>query len=606
MNFSFSPGTLVLLLVMNVYSGIKECYGQKPLNRLVSVHAKKEPLSSVLRSVSESGKFYFSYNSDILPGDSLVSLTVRDKQAASVLELLLGERYQYRESGNHIIILRQNKERNLTVTGLVTDSDTQAPADYVSIYSRKLLISALTDDRGVFRLRVKDASFPLELTVSKIGYGDTTVVVGLAENENLKISIYPRAVLLDPVIVRNAEGAGTWLGRLFLSTRLRAQSRNISEFFVSLPYQASLTPGLGTHGKMSGQVVNKFSLNLLGGYTAGVKGMELAGGFNISKNDVKYLQMAGIFNVVSGKVEGVQLAGLHNHVMDSLSGVQVSGFSSVVMKESRGLQVSGFLSRTKGMAKGIQMSGVASLTGNESVGVQISGAVSSVRGSFRGVQVAGVINRTSRSFKGFQLAGLANLGAGKVSGMQLAPVNLAKTLRGVQFGVVNVADSASGYSIGLINIIKKGNSNISFYANDIAPFNLAWRMGTKKFYSMLLAGGNTGGVTRVFTFGAGFGHEFDLGKKLSLSTELISQNAFMGSWENLPSIYRFQSALNYKINDRFALLAGPAYSIFHSDGKNEKQGYKSFPPKNYPFSFSRGNHSGWLGWQVDISWRYGR
>jgi hypothetical protein len=37
-------------------------------------------------------------------------------------------------------------------------------------------------------------------------------------------------------------------------------------------------------------------MNVIGGYTAGVDGLEMGGVFNINQKDVRYFQMAGVFN----------------------------------------------------------------------------------------------------------------------------------------------------------------------------------------------------------------------------------------------------------------------------------------------------------------------
>src|SRR5690606_33332308 len=109
----------------------------------------------------------------------------------------------------------------------------------------------------------------------------------------------------------------TAAGRFFVSSKQKLQSLNLGGFFANTPFQTSITPGLSTHGSMSGQVVNKFSVNLLGGYTSGVNGVELGGGFNINKRNVNFLQAAGVFNLVGGSVSGIQLAGVNNSVLDS-------------------------------------------------------------------------------------------------------------------------------------------------------------------------------------------------------------------------------------------------------------------------------------------------
>src|SRR3546814_13480081 len=86
-----------------------------------------------------------------------------------------------------------------------------------------------------------------------------------------------------------AGGAGverTRLVRFFVSSGQRIQSLNLRGFFTESPVQVSLMPGLSTQGRMSAQVVNNFSVNLIGGYTAGLNGMEMAGVFNMNKKDV--------------------------------------------------------------------------------------------------------------------------------------------------------------------------------------------------------------------------------------------------------------------------------------------------------------------------------
>ena len=87
-------------------------------------------------------------------------------------------------------------------------------------------------------------------------------------------------------------------------------------------FQFSVLPSVGTNGRNSGNVINHYSFNLLGGYSAGTTKLELAGLFNINRGDMSGVQMAGWFNQVGGKVEGVQLAGLFNSNLDSVKGVQ--------------------------------------------------------------------------------------------------------------------------------------------------------------------------------------------------------------------------------------------------------------------------------------------
>jgi hypothetical protein len=592
---------LAVLLVM-IPCG---CFAQQILNKPVDISVKGQPVSAVLKSMSEQGKFYFSYNSNLIAGDSLVTLNATGQPVRQVLDQLFQNKFQYKEKGDYLIILPA-REKPFHINGLIVDDETGKPVDYASVYSRQLLVSTLSEDDGGFRLRIRERAFPIYLTVSKVGYGDTTMVINSTDEAARTMRIQQRAVDLDPLIVRYSEGESTWLGRLFLSQRLRAQSRNIGRFFVALPYQASLTPGLGTHGRMSAQVVNKVSLNVAGGYTAGVNGVEIAGGFNISKENVRYVQLAGAFNVVSGDVDGVQIAGFSNNVLDSLHGVQLSGFSGMVRKHVDGAQISGFLSRAGGGIAGAQVTGAIGLIRNGGRGAQISGGYNQVRGVFEGVQIAGVANNARDSIRATQISGGFNI-ARKIKGVQLAPFNYAKVMRGVQIGIVNIADSSSGASIGLFNIVRKSTSNISLYATDIAPFNVAWKMGTHKFYSLLMAGTGISGDKKMRTFGVGFGREFFPFKKAGFFVEILNQNIYLGNWETMPSLYRLQIAATYKLSKHFMLFGGPSYSIYDHDGVETGKGYKQLPPSGYPkIELGSKNATSWIGFQAGVSWRYGR
>jgi len=581
-------------------------YAQKLLNSKVSINVRQRPVSEVLKSVSEQGKFYFSYNSNHIPGDSIVTLFVQNKPVKQVLDVLLTGIYQYKETGDYIIIQRAAREKYFHLIGGIMDSETGKGVDYASIYSKQQLVSALSDEQGFFRLKLRDRNFPLTLTISKIGYADTSIVVNSEHETDLKIILSPKAIDLDPVFVRYSEGGGSWLARLFVSSKLRLQSRNISRFFVSLPYQASLTPGLSTHGKMSTQVSNKFSLNIMGGYTAGVNGAELAGGFNISKKDVRYVQIAGIFNVVAGHVEGVQMAGLYNQVLDSLRGVQISGLGNQINKSLSGVQVAGLLNRISGTTHGVQISGLGNIAKNQVKGGQVSGLLNVSERYIKGFQVTGGINFAKEAISGVQVAGLGNAARKEMKGFQLAGAyNYAKNLKGVQFGVVNIADSSSGYSIGLINIVKKGKGAFSIFANEMLPVNLDWKSGNRKLYSIFTVGSGIGPDDKAYTFGFGFGKEFVLNKNLRLSTEFINQNFYLGQWEDLPVLYRFQTALQLKLGKRISLFAGPSFSVFRVEQKEIKKGYQSFSGTGVFRSRINDNTNSWVGWQGGLIWNYG-
>jgi len=608
-----------LFLFVSLLLIVHGSYAQSILNKPVSVNVTQQPLATVLDKISSEGNFHFSYIKDFIRDDSLVTINVSHKTVKQVLDLIFQGSCQYREIGNQLVLQRTGKEKWYAISGYITDASTGKPVSNATIYERMQLISTMTNEQGFFRIRLREKDQITAITVSKDLYKDTAMVISGRHDQEMKASIKPSNPIMLSVVDVNqySHVEQTWLGHFFLSSRQRVQSLNLREFFTKQPYQYSIVPSLGTHGKLGSQVVNKFSLNMIGGYTAGLNGVEMAGIFNIDQKDVKYLQAAGIFNIVGGKLEGVQFAGLHNHVLDSMKGMQASGISNVVRGSFEGVQLSGMVNHTKGNIAGMQASGVVNISEDSIRGVglagilndtkyisglQASGIGNLVRGNMEGVQLAGIFNYT-KGFNGLHAAGIGNIARGPVEGLQIAGIfNYAKKLKGVQIGLVNIVDSSDGYSIGLFNLVRKnGYHRLEIYSDEMLDINLAWKSGNHKLYTIFLAGASLNRIEKAYSFGFGLGHSFRLNQKMSIDAEYISQSVYLGSWKYQESLNRFQPVLNIKLAKNITLFAGPSFTIgAHEAGGTPVAGYKAALPGRYNAFKMGDNASGWFGWHAGI------
>ena len=587
--------------------------GQAILQKNISLDVNKQRLDNVLEILSNKGDFYFSYNSSIIKKDSLISLRASNKTVKEILSQLFNTTYEFKESGNYIIIRKApirmtlvtqkgvTEEKIYSVSGYVYDEQSGIAINEASIYEKTILASAMTNTEGFFKIKLKSSKTSMvELTVSKEFYEDTTIKIQPRYNQQLSITMIPieieannevitpedystpdsMKVIIDtmttatpPVIADSIKVQQTGIGKFFLSGKQKIQSLNLKKFFTTRPFQVSVVPGLSTHGHLSSQVVNNFSLNIFGGYTAGTNGLELGGLFNIDKKDVKYLQAAGLFNSVGGQVNGLQLAGINNLVQDNVKGLQAAGINNFV-------------------------------TG-KMIGLQIGGVYNHVSDSVKGVQVAGVGNFSKEKVSGVQIAGVANISNREMDGVQIAGViNYAKKLRGVQIGLINIADTSEGYSIGLINIILKGYHKLSFSANEIQNVNASFKTGNSKLYSILQAGVNLSDSNKVYSFGYGLGSELSLNKKktLSINPELSCQYLYLGSWDYLNLLNRFNLNFNVKLGKYVSLFAGPSYSVYLTDQNGSFSGYLNpIPPSGYNTTKFSDKVTGWFGWNAGIN-----
>ncbi|MBC8052289.1 MAG: STN domain-containing protein [Sphingobacteriaceae bacterium] len=564
------------------------------LNKLITVNISNQRLEQVLAKISKEGDFIFSYSGSVLNKDSLVSVNVQRITLRDLLDKLFRGKVDYKESGKYIILRSTVRRFSIVpqvittgsnsyfIDGHIIDINSGAKVKDASVYEKHLLQSTLSDDEGYFKLQFKGNNQSIILTASKDTYRDTSMLF----LSSVKIS--PTGYLSNDGETINPASNRVErfrLSRFLISSRQRIQSLNIPDFIANSPFQASLLPGISSHGMLSSQVVNKGSLNVLGGYTAGVNGLEIAGIFNINKQDMRKVQVGGVFNLVGGQVIGVQVAGVMNTVLDSVKGVQVGGVVNDVRDKMEGVQVAGVINRTGRDFKGTQVAGVSNLSRN-----------------VMGVQVAGVANTATRSVKGTQVAGLGNIVAKNLTGTQVSGVfNYAKRMDGVQIGLINLADTSSGYSIGLINLVRKGYHKISVYSTEVMNLNAGIKTGNDKLYSIILGGLNVSDTEKIISAGFGMGHEFRDAKRLGIETEISSQFLHLGNWDQANILNRGQLSFQYKILKYLRIFGGPAFSVYYSNSNGRSSiGYKTRIIPAYASKYSSSLHS-WLGWSVGIT-----
>lgn len=597
-------------------------HAQSILKHRLSLHVDKQPLRKVLNSIEEKGGFRFSYNSNVVPKDSLVSLNENNIDITTALDLLFHQQYEYYESGNFLIIRYAPLELTLlvnesagtsdlyTISGQVIDKRTEKPIQAASVYEKNLLISEITDKNGYFTIRLKDVTQPISLTVSKENYR-SAITNFLAE---VNVTNHSKKTVEKFLSGNLDEIERSWLGRTFVTTSQKIQSLNIGGLIAKAPYQFALVPGINSHGSLSGQVVNKFSLNAVGAYSAGVDGAEIGLVFNINKSDVRYFEFGGAFNLVGGNVHGVQLAGFFNDIYGKVNAAQLALGINRVRQNLEGVQVGGLFNRVKENVRGVQISLGLNSIGSNLEGVQI-GSVNLVPGSVRGAQVAiagnvvdrstglqiGGIANVNKDAEALNIAVLANLTLHSQRGMQIGMMNYASRLEGAQLGLLNIAGVNNGYAVGLINFALKGYHKFELGTNESTELNIAYKGGSKLLYSMLLFGTNTGRSSKIYTAGWGLGREIKIYKPLGINPEASIQYAYQGSFDELNLLYKFSLPIHIRLNKWIALQGGPSINIYRTRQKEGFENYGLLQEKHQDFSFKHPNYTGWYGWSIGLT-----
>jgi hypothetical protein len=506
----------------------------------------------------------------------VVSIVSSGQTIKNLLDELFHGRVDYKESPGYII-LRPTPYRLALVpdtlagpgnvyyiSGYVYDDITGKKLYNASVYEKNSLESTLTDQNGYFQLKIK-ANGMITLNVSKKLYRDTSI--NFLNNVNVSIKSREYYYSADAA---NSKSDRSWLGRMFLSSGQKIQNLNLGGYLSTVPVQTSLLPSLGSHGMMSGQIVNNFSLNILGGYNGGVNGVELGGLFNINKQEVKYVQAAGLFNIVGGNSKGVQLAGINNNDQKNIEGIQAAGIYNMV----------------KDSLKGVQLAGIFNHVSNS-----------------KGIQAAGIYNYTRKNSNGFSIAGIANVTGNEASGIQVAGIfNKARVIKGVSFAMVNIADTLDGYGIGLLNISRNGYAKIEVYSNEITTTNIAFKSGNAKLYSIISGGVNFTDKHVYYSTGFGLGHDFIFNNNMSLSAEGSTHLLLAKGWKNQNQINRVSALLNFRAGSKVSFFAGPSFNVYTNYGNHPGDSDIQQIIKNKPGLIDWGNRTkGWIGWSAGIT-----
>ncbi len=349
----------------------------------------------------------------------------------------------------------------------------------------------------------------------------------------------------------------------------KADGAEATDSLTCGPFQLSLVPVLGTHSLYGSRIVFHGSVNLIGGYTGGVNGLEMGGVFNINRKDVRGVQMAGVFNLVGGDAEGVQMAGVSNRVKGDVSGLQMGGVSNWT-GNVKGVQLAGVINMSKEM-EGLQMGGVLNST-TESKGLQTAGVLNYSSGK-TGSQVAGVIN-VSGKVRGLQLAGVMNVSSGETGPQIAGVINVGGKVRGIQLaGLINVADS-SDYPIGLINVIKNGEKSFSFGTDESGLAALTFRSGGRVLYGVAAVGYYLADRELSYAMEAGIGAHLIDNNTFSLDAEAVNRNSTDFDGHEQPRA-SFRLLPEWRVSTHFGIYVGPSISYTYS--KREDAGIDKIP-----------------------------
>ncbi len=622
------------------------------LIRKISIDCQNKRTEDVLAEISKKGRFYFSYSSDLVQKDYVISVKEKNISVQDLIKQIFGEKILPVETGKYIILrpnVKSEEEKSIeiklhdestqyTITGYIIDASTGQRLSNATIYEIGKTNSVLTNMEGYYSLNISTKNDYLGLAYSRNRFKDTIIVVQPA-NHSINMRLKPQDLPLEQIKNKgletfelNSDSVPQLEELTFVKFAVKKKQFDLSknlDFIENQHFQVSLIPQIGTNKLMSGNVENNISFNILGGYSYAVKGFELGSLFNIVRENVSGVQISGFSNVVGGNTIGLQIAGFSNNNRKSVKGIQISGFSNMVLDTIVGVQISGFSNILKGKMKGVQLSGfsnistedvdgvqisgfnnyahkdvnLAQITGFVNVGrniggAQIAGFVNYGCGTIGGVQLAGFIN-IAEKVNSAQIAGFANLSTKEITGVQLAGfLNTAKKVKGTQLGFINIADSVSGLSLGFLSIVRKGMHKLELSSDENFYGSISFKTGTHRFYNIFTSGVNLQN-TNYWEVGYGLGTELRSKKKFYVDFDVLTSqvNEDFNAFEKINMLFKFETKFGWNLIRSSGISIGPTFNFFFSDWKDSEGNFMSKLPPYELFTFQDTDYKlcGWIG-----------
>jgi hypothetical protein len=592
---------LSVLFLLNIsFSGNSTAQTNTPvLERKVNISAMNKLPSEILKNIEEQANFTFSYDPRVIGEQKPVSIQANNKSVREVLDQLFNGKVNYKEKGNHIILVSapvKSEEQYFIITGYVKDGITGSEVPEASIFDKKSRESAVSDLYGYFKIRVdsKQRDQVLSLSVNKANYNDTIVYIRQKGNSIVNITIYSEinAAVVDSNAIRDSLLAVDQLAmiNMILSDEAEVNTKNIKDTLYS-KFQLSFLPFLGTNLKLSGNTINDYSVNILAGYSMGTRKLEIGGLVNVDRDSVSHVQLAGLSNVTGGPVNGFQAAGLINFNMKPVRGCQVAGLINNNIDTSHAAEFAGLLNLNLKPTTGFQAAGLMNLNIKKSGSAQVAGLTNIGVESVRGSQISGLLNVCVKEIHGAQISGL---------------VNYAAKVRGTQIGFLNISDSCSGVPVGFMSLVKSGYHELEVSADETFPLSVSFRTGVRSFYNIITAGIQTlKEPDNIWYFGYGVGSAINLGKKWNLNLDLTMNQPIVGNQlDYFNPLTRLNVTVEKRFSKYFSLAAGPTLNVFFVNTLDPQFDgvFKDLPPSEVLYSSVSGDYkqTRWIGGKIAL------
>ncbi len=182
-----------------------------PDEKIINFSTEETPLRDVLFELSAQTDVVIAFQDQIIPADSIVSLSIRKERLGKIIDYLIKpHKLKYKIIGNQIVITRDQYQKKkesdsdyVTVSGTVRDVETGEAMVNAHIYlGQNKSVGTSSNEYGFYSLTLPRGLY--ELNVSYVGFEDGIVEVALARDTIVDIELLQKTRLKDIIIAEKS------------------------------------------------------------------------------------------------------------------------------------------------------------------------------------------------------------------------------------------------------------------------------------------------------------------------------------------------------------------------------------------------------------------
>ncbi|MCE7995258.1 MAG: TonB-dependent receptor [Roseivirga sp.] len=229
----------------------------------LTLNFRQTSLKEIFQYIEQNSSYHFVYNNDVINDAQKQTITAKSQQIDKVLKKLFGTSdISYTIKKNYIVLskkdgsklrkgINRGANQRYTISGVIKDLDTGETLIGATIGVMGQPLGTTTNEYGFYSLTLPAGSYELKYTY--VGYEDRPLSLDLNENMRRDLSLKPRSVSLEEVVVLDRANTNSQINTPLLGlTTLKVEHIKKLPSLLGEPdlVRAILTtPGVSTVGE---------------------------------------------------------------------------------------------------------------------------------------------------------------------------------------------------------------------------------------------------------------------------------------------------------------------------------------------------------------------